>query len=821
MLAILSKQWIGMFVSRMRMPVPDLRYWAHRHRAYRDGLDRWKLTAFVSSLSVVLHLSLLLFLIGLIIYSYELDLVVFILVTSLSGLALIIYIATTLAPLLDGTCPTATPLLLHGREIVLWIWNGFRWSEIRAAAPFAESRVVSKATDVANINILAWIINNLPGEQDVDVALDAVAEVPPEDIANALEANAHEDPVATETVIGSPSGNPPRLSTATSRVRDPLLLRFRQLVNEQQSVESERAVGAVGAEVPSGDIRALSATNDQTHYLLLARLAKLMAGRRRDELEANAGELARAIRSTRRLGVWLLDRSATAALLRPLRQVRTHDVAVLSEVLLVSSQWAGQPPVRDMTHFVDAVARFSTAFTSWVQQPVQQRSISPVTAHTRKIMFDFLQNYRLSTNLYSSLVLTFCHEPDEAPHWINLATWSLAMDLESSTISDDSSSWRTEDIRLQSLMLSSSPDAEPWLLLSTDDMGIALQGWSSLLGRVDASASDFAETRLAHYHRAVQCFFTVLERRLDQKKWVPFPMSLIRTVLAPFTTEMVDTPSALGSAFRLLSDATDRGNTGMNYWSAEIAEILFSILDRSRRHRPHLKDIVKVSDVSSFLQKLLPSSQVSKYGDLIARGRTHGFVQDIVKHSVLNILTPRLSLDGSRTSIWRLAMSFYAEDYYFYSVIADRMASFSAQLTVIAALDRKLDVASGMFEQLLGDGYGTRCILEGSSYNPTAFEIARHVAMSAPVQWVAMRTELVAGAWRDTDHQWSSPAELIPDAEAAPPCNECLQAIEEVRKAMAQANSAPTMVNESFPSEVPDAGVDEHVSASRLSQTEL
>ena len=41
MLAILTKQWIDMFVIRMRMPVRDMRRWAHRHRAYRDDLDRW------------------------------------------------------------------------------------------------------------------------------------------------------------------------------------------------------------------------------------------------------------------------------------------------------------------------------------------------------------------------------------------------------------------------------------------------------------------------------------------------------------------------------------------------------------------------------------------------------------------------------------------------------------------------------------------------------------------------------------------------------------------------------------------------------------
>jgi len=198
MLAILSKQWIGMFSSRMRMPVRDLRRWSHRHRAYRNGVDRWHLDEFISSLSVLLHLALFLFLFGLIIRTYELDLVIFVSVTSLSALTLLFYALTTLAPLFDGTCPTATPLLVHGRMVVLWpsrwlsrwqvastdqgiFTQVLRWLASHSTnrpPEFAEEAVLEGNASAADIGVVVWIVNHLPGKHDVNVALDAVAQLP-------------------------------------------------------------------------------------------------------------------------------------------------------------------------------------------------------------------------------------------------------------------------------------------------------------------------------------------------------------------------------------------------------------------------------------------------------------------------------------------------------------------------------------------------------------------------------------------------------------------------------------------------------------------
>ena len=189
MLSILAKQWITMFSSRMRAPVASARRWAHRHRAFRDGFDRWHVNAFISSLSAALHGTVLLFLTGLIVHLFSRDIVIFGLVLGVTFLAVVFYAASTVAPLYDGTCPTATPLLIHGRLAYFGIlrgltcWSGSRIgdpelgisSPLRGKPPF-DSDIIIDARDDAerDIKILAMMVSEFPAGHDVDTALDAV-----------------------------------------------------------------------------------------------------------------------------------------------------------------------------------------------------------------------------------------------------------------------------------------------------------------------------------------------------------------------------------------------------------------------------------------------------------------------------------------------------------------------------------------------------------------------------------------------------------------------------------------------------------------------
>ncbi|KAH7062998.1 hypothetical protein BKA62DRAFT_779742 [Auriculariales sp. MPI-PUGE-AT-0066] len=73
LLAILVKQWLVEYASRMRQPAADAKRWAWRHFAYREGLSKWHVGVVISSLAVLLHVALFLFLFGLLAFLFDLD----------------------------------------------------------------------------------------------------------------------------------------------------------------------------------------------------------------------------------------------------------------------------------------------------------------------------------------------------------------------------------------------------------------------------------------------------------------------------------------------------------------------------------------------------------------------------------------------------------------------------------------------------------------------------------------------------------------------------------------------------------------------------
>jgi len=826
MLAILAKQWIGMFVSRMRVPVPDLRYWAHRHRAYRDGLDKWKITAFVSSLSIFLHLSLFLFLIGLIIHSYELDRVVFILVTVLCGLALVIYVATTFAPLFEGTCPTATPLLIHGREVILWVWNRFRTLEASVAAPFDETRIVSKDVDYANVDILAWVVNNLRGEQEVDVALDAFwalprqSNTPAADQADAAVTNDVTHPVAprlasTASETGRPAHNfliswlrrrivgkrndeleaQTRELTRTLRSNlaqhaaethenDPYLSRLCRLVNYQQTSEIETTAARESAT--NGGPAALPAMDELAKNILTSRLRRLVVGSRSDELDENGGELARAVRSIMRLVIGVGNLPEIGDLRFTLMGVRTHDVAVLSAIIFED---LGPQNKNDEgpTYFRIPVGWFGLAFGAWAQQPIQRRIVSPITLHTRDILFNYLTRYRLSVNLYGALVLVFCQDPVEAQRWIGLTNMGLSIDLACAHITDIQVQWDRDHRDAHGFGLPDSPKLEiPW---SNDAMVSALQAWSSMLMWMEANRVLWMEANQVSFNykliqqqhqRSVQCFLLVLKLSGNVSS-VPH----IQNILAPFSTAQIpDTVPALINALRLI-----RFEVHSREWNTGIAVILFCILNRLRRRQSSLHAKHR-ENLAEMIAGLSHRSGNNDFGHLVNAARVHDLLHRVDADSAVSILIPRNVPDGSPTSIWRLAVEFCTDDL---SRFADSAAWLCTHLTVFAALDIDLDIDinfAGMYEQLLGNGHGSRIILAARTSKKAAFNIARHAASSARALWEEMCTELRAGEWHAVGDEWGTLDDFIREAEAAPACEECLQGIETLQAALAEAASA-------------------------------
>jgi len=155
MLAILAKQWITMFSTRMRAPVSDLRRWAHRHHVFRKGLDSWHLNFFVSILSVAIHASVLLFLVGLNVYLFDLDSASFVPVVALTAVGLVFYLSATFAPLIWGTCPTLTSILVNGIQVLIAFLISLGLGRLVGPAAFEAVSVLIGPTETRDKEVIS------------------------------------------------------------------------------------------------------------------------------------------------------------------------------------------------------------------------------------------------------------------------------------------------------------------------------------------------------------------------------------------------------------------------------------------------------------------------------------------------------------------------------------------------------------------------------------------------------------------------------------------------------------------------------------------
>ncbi|KZV86306.1 hypothetical protein EXIGLDRAFT_774773 [Exidia glandulosa HHB12029] len=111
LLCILVKQWLQHYISRVTAPSPSPRDWARRRSFYYEGLLRWHLPGLISTLPLLLHLSLFVFLTGLVLFVWNID---HILGMGLLGLTLALfgfYVFSFVVPALRLDCPSMTPLM--------------------------------------------------------------------------------------------------------------------------------------------------------------------------------------------------------------------------------------------------------------------------------------------------------------------------------------------------------------------------------------------------------------------------------------------------------------------------------------------------------------------------------------------------------------------------------------------------------------------------------------------------------------------------------------------------------------------------------------
>ncbi|KEP45181.1 putative transmembrane protein, partial [Rhizoctonia solani 123E] len=105
LIAMLAKEWLHAYISSQPTE-PHANALLHQARLHQ--MQKWHALEIVDLLPTALHLALLLFFVGLVIYLRELDSLVSHLVAAFSGAAFLFYMATTLFASLVRFCPFVT-----------------------------------------------------------------------------------------------------------------------------------------------------------------------------------------------------------------------------------------------------------------------------------------------------------------------------------------------------------------------------------------------------------------------------------------------------------------------------------------------------------------------------------------------------------------------------------------------------------------------------------------------------------------------------------------------------------------------------------------
>ncbi|EJD50459.1 hypothetical protein AURDEDRAFT_160361 [Auricularia subglabra TFB-10046 SS5] len=108
LLSILSKQWLEEYNLRTSSPAETQRHWARRHALLSSALEQWHVSTLISLMPIALHVSLFLFLAGLVIFLFHLDATIMVGVLTFTITLTAFYVLSTILPLVFPACPWAT-----------------------------------------------------------------------------------------------------------------------------------------------------------------------------------------------------------------------------------------------------------------------------------------------------------------------------------------------------------------------------------------------------------------------------------------------------------------------------------------------------------------------------------------------------------------------------------------------------------------------------------------------------------------------------------------------------------------------------------------
>ncbi|KAG8792876.1 hypothetical protein FRC12_004604 [Ceratobasidium sp. 428] len=169
LVAMLAKEWLGSFVTaRPRAPRP----YAFLHQAKIQGLIQWKALHIIDILPAMLHISLLLFSLGLVAYLWTLDSGTAIAVVIVTVTTVTFYLGTALLGASIEACPFDTQISKYLRMILNKI-SPSRWSLYNHMHPQDSMSSDSVADD--KVHALTWLAENARDPAVGDCAYQALA----------------------------------------------------------------------------------------------------------------------------------------------------------------------------------------------------------------------------------------------------------------------------------------------------------------------------------------------------------------------------------------------------------------------------------------------------------------------------------------------------------------------------------------------------------------------------------------------------------------------------------------------------------------------
>ncbi|KAG9084060.1 hypothetical protein FS749_005528 [Ceratobasidium sp. UAMH 11750] len=189
LVAMLAKEWLTAFTASR--PRPALAH-ALLHQERLQGLIRWRALHLVDFLPTMLHLSLLLFFLGLAVYLWILDSGIAIAEVIIAGMTLLFYVSTALFGALNQSCPFVTQISKYLRVIFGQLASG---AETPTHHPAASNISVGKEPTDRQLRALLWLIENTRDPAIGDCACQALAGM-----------RTTRDPAAEPTSSGEPNG---------------------------------------------------------------------------------------------------------------------------------------------------------------------------------------------------------------------------------------------------------------------------------------------------------------------------------------------------------------------------------------------------------------------------------------------------------------------------------------------------------------------------------------------------------------------------------------------------------------------------------------